>query len=331
MDLDAYAAVHQPAWRRLEELSARRRLTGAEADEFTALYQEVATHLSVIRSGAPDAGVIGYLSALLAQARTRTGGARTGSVAGLVHWLTRRLPAALYRARAWWLTTMLASYAVATVMTAWLLQHPQVESAMLTPEQVGSLVHSDFEGYYSQAAAGDFAAKVWTNNAYVAALCVAFGVFGLPVLWVLAQNLLNLAVMASVMIRHDRGDLFFGLVLPHGLLELTAVFVAAGTGLRLMWAWVAPGPETRARSLAAQGRAAAAVVLGLAGVLFVSGLIEGFVTPSGLPTWARIGIGVVAEAAFLLYVFVVGRNAVRAGETGDLDRRLLEDTVAVSA
>ncbi len=39
-------------------------------------------------------------------------------------------------------------------------------------------------------------------------------------------------------------------------------------------------------------------------VLLVSGLIEAFVTPSPLPTWARIGIGAVAEAAFLGYVIV---------------------------
>lgn len=54
------------------------------------------------------------------------------------------------------------------------------------------------------------------------------------------------------------------------------------------------------------------MAIGLAVVLFVSGLIEGFVTPSGLPTWARVTIGVVAEAAFLLYVYILGGRASRA-------------------
>jgi hypothetical protein len=66
-------------------------------------------------------------------------------------------------------------------------------------------------------------------------------------------------------------------------------------------------------------------------VLLVSGLIEAFVTPSGLPTWARVGIGVLAEACFLAYVFVVGRSAVARGHTGDLDDALLEDRVATQA
>ena len=77
MDLDAFVLAHQPAWRRLEQLAGRRRLSGPESDELTELYQQVATHLCVIRSGAPDATVIGYLCALLAKARTRAGSART--------------------------------------------------------------------------------------------------------------------------------------------------------------------------------------------------------------------------------------------------------------
>ncbi|MCW2620525.1 MAG: hypothetical protein JWL64_127, partial [Frankiales bacterium] len=59
--------------------------------------------------------------------------------------------------------------------------------------------------------------------------------------------------------------------------------------------------------------------IGLALLLFVSGIIEAFVTPSPLPTWARVGIGVAVELALLAYVFVLGRRAHLAGATGDLD------------
>ena len=330
MDLDAYVRTHQPVWARLEALSRRRPRTGAEADELVDLYQEVATHLSVIRSTAPDPGVVAYLSGLLAHARTRAAGTRTSGWSGVADFFARRFPAALYRTRRWWWATMLTSYAVAAVMVWWLLRHPQVEQSMLTREQVRQLVESDFENYYSQSAASHFAAQVWTNNAWVAAICIAFGVLALPVVFVLWQNVLNLAVVGSIMIRNDRGGLFFGLILPHGLLELTAVFVAAGVGLQVFWAWAVPGPVPRSQSLAAAGRAAGGVAIGLAVVLLVSGIIEGFVTPSGLPTWARVAIGVVAEVLFLAYVYGPGRRAFRAGQTGDLDAALLEDRAATA-
>jgi uncharacterized membrane protein SpoIIM required for sporulation len=241
----------------------------------------------------------------------------------------RSFPAALYRTRWWWLATAAASVLVAVLVGAWVAGDPQVQAAVAAPDDVRQLVEHDFASYYSENAAGGFAAKVWTNNAWVAAQCIAFGVLGLPVLWVLFQNALNVGLVGGLMAANDRLDLFFGLILPHGILELTAVFVAAGTGLRLFWAWVDPGPRPRLRALGEEGRAAAAVVLGLVVVLAVSGVIEAFVTPSGLPTWARIAVGVAAEAGFLTYVFTLGRRADLAGETGDVDAAARGDAAVV--
>ena len=331
MDLDAYVLAHNAQWRRLEELTSRRRLQGAENDELVDRYQRVATHLSVVRTSAPDAALISYLSSILARARLRTIGTRTTTWRSVGTFFTDRFPAALYRLRWWWLTTMAANVVVTGVMMWWLLQHPAVEQSLMSPDEIDQLVRNDFENYYSEYAASHFAAQVWINNAWVTALCIALGVLGAPVIYLLFNNMSNLAIIGSIMIRHDRGAQFWGLLSPHGLLELTAVFVAGGVGLRLFWSWVSPGDLTRGQSMAREGRTAGTVALGLVVVLFVSGIIEAFVTPSGLPTWARVGIGVVAELVFFAYVFVLGRSAVARGHTGDIDAALLEDRVATQA
>jgi uncharacterized membrane protein SpoIIM required for sporulation len=269
------------------------------------------------------------LSTLVARARAAETGSQEPAWRDVSRLFMRSFPAALYRTRWWWLATAAASVLVAVLVGAWVAGDPQVQAAVAAPDDVRQLVEHDFASYYSENAAGGFAAKVWTNNAWVAAQCIAFGVLGLPVLWVLFQNALNVGLVGGLMAANDRLDLFFGLILPHGILELTAVFVAAGTGLRLFWAWVDPGPRPRLRALGEEGRAAAAVVLGLVVVLAVSGVIEAFVTPSGLPTWARIAVGVAAEAGFLTYVFTLGRRADLAGETGDVDAAARGDAAVV--
>jgi uncharacterized membrane protein SpoIIM required for sporulation len=116
-----------------------------------------------------------------------------------------------------------------------------------------------------------------------------------------------------------KAGLFLGLLTPHGLLELTAVFLAGAAGMRLGWSVVSPGNRPRGQVLAEQGRAVVAVAVGLVAVLLVSGLIEAMVTPSSLPTFVRIGIGVAAEIAFLTYIFHFGRKAANAGESGDIE------------
>ncbi|KOG47319.1 stage II sporulation protein M [Streptomyces decoyicus] len=335
MDLDVFVTAHGAEWDRLDTLLHRkRRLTGAEADELVALYQRTTTHLSLLLSSAPDPALTSRLTSLVARARSAVTGARKASWRDAAHFFTTAFPAAVYRLRHWWIPTAILSTAVAALIGWWIAAHPEVQAAIGAQEDLRNMTRpgGEYETYYSSHPAASFAAQVWTNNAQAVALCLVLGAFaGLPVLWVLFQNMLNLGVGIGLMSSAGRLDTFLGLILPHGLLELTAVFVAAGIGLRLGWTLIDPGHRTRRTALAEEGRSALGVAIGLAAVLFVSGVLEGFVTPSGLPTWARIGIGIAAEVAFLLYVYVLGGRAVRAGAIGDVDLTDREATVPTAA
>lgn len=330
MDLDAFVAVHGPEWDRLDALSRRRRLCGEDVDELVRLYQRAATHLSVVRSSAPDPVLAARLSRTVAGARAAVAGGHEPLGRELARFVAVSFPAAVYRAR--WAVAGAAAFTVlvALVMALWVVFDPRVEAAIGTETDIRRLVEVDFERYYSEHAASSFAAHVWTNNAWVAAQCIAFGVTGLWPVLMLSQNAVNLGLIGGLMATHDRLSLFFGLITPHGLLELTAVFVAAGAGLRLFWAWVSPGPLPRGRAMAVEGRSMITVALGLVVVLGVSGVVEAFVTPSSLPTWARIGIGVAVWGVFLGYVGFYGGRAVRAGETGDVRSELAGDAVPVA-
>jgi uncharacterized membrane protein SpoIIM required for sporulation len=322
LDVDLFVAAHRAEWDRLAELLGRsRRLRGAEADELITLYQRCATHLSMVRSAAPDPALLSRLSSLVARARSAVTGTHNPAWREAALFFSERFPAAVYRSRRWWLATAVVTIVVSGLLAAWIATDRQVQASIAAPAEVRSLTAPGgaFESYYSSSPAGSFAARVWTNNAWVAATCLFFGVLaGVPVFLALLANAVNVGVDAGLMAAAGRLDVFFGLITPHGLLELTAVFVAAGTGLRLGWAVLNPGPRTRTVALAQEGRAAAAMALGLTCVLLVSGVIEAFVTPSGLPAWARIGIGVLAETAFLAYVFVLGKRAAHRGVTGDV-------------
>lgn len=324
MDVDVFIAAHRAEWDRLDALlRRRRRLGGAEVDELISLYQHTATHLSLLQSTAPDPALVARLTSLVARARGVVVGTRKATWRDAAHFVTAGFPAACYRTRHWWVPTAFVFTLLVALLGWWIARDPGVRSALGTPAELREMTRPGgaYESYYSSSHAAAFSAQVWTNNAQVAGLSLAFGAFlGLPVLFLLFQNAANVAAGVGLMSSAGRLDVFLGLILPHGLLELTAVFVAAGVGMRLGWTVIDPGPTTRAAALAREGRSALGMALGLAGVLLVSGVIEGFVTPSGLPTWARIAIGVAAELAFLCYVFVLGRRAVAAGETGDLAR-----------
>src|SRR5699024_6523760 len=144
---------------------------------------------------------------------------------------------------------------------------PAALSRMGTPHARAQYASQAFEAYYSNFPAPDFAAQVWTNNAWIAARAIGGGITGVFPIWMLVQNAHGVGMAGAVMAEHGYLEQFFGLILPHGLMELTAIFVAVGAGVKLCWAWIAPGPRTRSRALAEEGRSLVSVAIGLVVVL----------------------------------------------------------------
>ncbi|WP_103063623.1 stage II sporulation protein M [Actinomyces qiguomingii] len=319
MDIDAYVAAHRDQWDRLGQLTARRRLTGAEADELVTLYRAAAGHFSRIRTGAPDPVLLAQLSTRIASARGRITGAREARASDVRRFWLQSVPAALYRLRWWTLAVTVVEIAIALIVGVWILRSPEAMSALGTQSQLDTYAEESFEAYYSQYSARDFAGFVWTNNARLAAVCVAGGITGVLPAYLLYVNAANLGRAGAIMADHDLLGQFFALITPHGLLELTCVFVAGAAGLKLFWTILVPGPRSRGVALAAEGRSLITVAVGLTAALAVCGFIEAFVTPSALPWPLKALIGLLALAVFWAYTLLPGRRAVLAGHTGDLD------------
>jgi uncharacterized membrane protein SpoIIM required for sporulation len=322
VDVDAFVAAHQAEWDRLDALVRRRRdLSGPEVDDLIASYQRTATHLSVLRSSGQDAALIGRLSATVARARaTAVGGAHASTWRAVAVFFGVSLPAAVYRIRWWWLATAAGSLALALVIGWWMARTPAAMTALAgSPGRQAEYVDHQFRQYYSQYSGESFGSEVWTHNAFLAAQMLISGIFlGLPTLFLLLANALDIGSAGAVMITHGRGSEFFALILPHGMLELSSVFLAGAAGLRLGWCIIDPGPRSRYQALAEEGRSAVTIALGLIVALLVSGSIEAFVTPSTLPSWARILIGGCVAAAFAGYALGFGRRAIRSGRSADI-------------
>ncbi|HET9518071.1 MAG TPA: stage II sporulation protein M, partial [Actinoplanes sp.] len=302
MDLDTFVAEHSGEWQRLRALVARRSLNADEADEMVMLYHRATTHLSLVRSRTPDAALVVDLSDLVLNARALlTRGPRFGW-RRLVRFFTHSLPAELYRARRWWIVTAVVSMAVAVAMGWYFATHPAAVALFSDRDEIRQLVDHDFVGYYSTYEASHFGLQVWTNNAVLTAKCIAAGVLVLPVFYLLFQNLFNLALVAGIMAEADETGTLLTYLAPHGLLELTCLFVGAGVGLRIGWAWIAPGlTRSRAQAVIDEGRAGIRIAVGLGFALAAAGLLESYVTPSILPPLLRVAIGAVVWLLFLAY------------------------------
>lgn len=319
MDVDRFIARNQASWNRLDELVRvrRRPLSPAEVEELVGLYQRTSAHLSFARTQHADSALISRLTRTVAAAAGRIYSTRSRSVAGLARFFTTTFPASVWHIRRFVAAAAALLLVPAVVMGAWLASSEEALDVSGPAAAREAYVQDDFEAYYSSAPAGQFATQVTVNNIQVSILAFAAGALVCVVTaFILVYNGANVGVAAGTFAAAGEQAKFYGLIIPHGALELSAVIVAGAAGLAIGWAVVSPGDRPRSAALADEGRRAAAVVIGLMLAFVVAGTIEGFVTPSGLPTAARVGVGLVACGAFWTYVVTLGRRAAALGYTG---------------
>ncbi|VEI12897.1 stage II sporulation protein M [Trueperella bialowiezensis] len=315
MDSLAFAKAHEDQWERLRYLTDKRSLTGAEADEFVQLYQAAASHLATIRTQAPDPDVVLTLSATVSKARGQLTEPRGATLRSLWREITETMPYAFYRIRWWIHGVTLAFLAVAAIVFFYFATNPDQINLLGTDTALRRYADEAFAAYYREYPGFDFGGMVWTNNAWIALQAIGGGVTGIYPVWILFQNAVSIGQSAAVMNYADNLDVFFKLILPHGLMELTAVFVAGAAGIRLFWALLMPGDLPRSRSLAREAKWTMHVAFGLIAVLFISALVEAGITPSYLPWQVKIMIGAAVLGTFWTWVYIFGREASRNQET----------------
>ena len=324
MDIDTYLATNSKDWKRLDQLTkgGRRKLNSrshSEIQELTALYQKTSSALSYSRSYFNDPALNAYLSALVNRAGQTIYGTRKRSWRNVGSFFTITFPAASWHMRKMLLVSALLLFLPALVGGAWIATNQEARDIAIPPVLAKQYIEEDFESYYRSEEASQFSSEVITNNIMVGVVAFGGGIaLGLPTVFALILNGFNVGIAGGLFAYHHQLDKFFGLILPHGLLELTCVVFAGAAGLQLGWSIIAPGNRTRVQAIGEEGRRVATVVIGLFVFFTISGIIEGFVTGQPWPTWIRVGIGVIAEILFLSYVHFAGRNAKRQGYSGEL-------------
>jgi uncharacterized membrane protein SpoIIM required for sporulation len=175
---------------------------------------------------------------------------------------------------------------------------------------VGWGARTEFEGLLSSPATSSF---IMTNNIRVTIMAVALGITaGIGTALVLISNGLMVGGLAGVATNVHADLLFWAVILPHGVLELTAICIAGGAGLLLARALFAPGDLPRRDALKLAGVEAAQLLMGVAGMLVIAGLIEGFITPLTLPPLLKVSFGTLTGIALAVYLSLRPREAATA-------------------
>ncbi len=324
MDIDAWVAKNQNGWWRLQALTDQsrhlNRVSPDELDELVHLYQRAGAHLAHARVNyAGDSALVDRLTLLVADAHGVLYGQRDVEVGrSAARFATVTFPAAIYSIRRFILVAFLLTAIPWAVMQIWLATSPEAFDVVAPEGASSQYIEQDFEDYYSNQPSQNFATQVFLNNIRVAFLAFAAGILVCVVTAaILVTNGANVGVAGGLFTNVGQGDKFWGLILPHGMLELSAVIVAGAAGLRIGWTVISPGDRSRFSALTQEARRAGNVVVGLIVAFLMAAFVEGFVTGRPWPTELRIAIGAVVFLLFWGWTIIYAVRARRDGLDGD--------------
>jgi uncharacterized membrane protein SpoIIM required for sporulation len=262
-------------WKRLEELTARvsrlrlKNLSGEEVREFGQLYRRTASDLAIAREEVSDQRLVNYLNF------------RYTLTAFVVFVL-----AAVFASTASLLDEDFADR-VAPGMKHKIASHDNWTEDINNANPLAST-------------------SIQSNNITVTFFAFAGGVLaGIGTLWVLVQNGMLLGMVMSLCFRYRFWDVPI-FVSAHGVIELTAIFIAGGAGLLIGKALLMPGDLRRIDALVENGRLAIKLILGCIPMLLIAGLIEGFISPAHIP--AAFKFSVSAMSALLMVMYFLKRD-----------------------
>lgn len=305
MDERAYTQQKEPIWSRLSDSLDKINARGVKALDRESLkcmgddYRALVYDLAYARSQGASDKLIGYLNDLAGRAHGVlyvSGSAKSG---GIRHFLLREFPRTFRASYKYCLAAMLLFAFCWGFATYSLLTNPDLGNQMI-PQQFKK---RDSNGEISIPNPADMSSFIMTNNIKVGILSYAGGITaGALTVFELAQNGVVLGAVATVA-GPAMGKLrFWSLILPHGVIELVAIFICGGAGLTTGCSIVAPGNLRRADSIRIASARALKLFAGSLPMFVIAAIIEGFLTPSVIPPWSKLAFAGLTAIALAIYL-----------------------------
>jgi len=274
-----------------------------DLQELGLLYRQTASDLAIAREDITSSQLAAYLNSLLGRAHNLIYMGNKPKVAGIVRFYSETYPRIF---RELWPQTLLAFAIFAvTGLAAFILtmRDPTFAHRLLGTHMMETIEKREMWTHSIVTIKPLAASSIMTNNLSVAFATFASGITaGVGTVWMMVLNGLLIGVIGAATLQAGMAGQLWTFVVPHGVLELPAIFIAGGAGFEIARGMLFPGLLPRRESLARAGGRAAQLLLGTIPMLIVAGIIEGFLSPSETAAPLKFLFGAVMFAALVTYL-----------------------------
>ena len=296
-------------WARLELLVDRSNKGGIstlehrELQELGLLYRQTASDLATVREDVTSNQLAFYLNQLLGRAHNLIYMGHKPKISGLVRFYAQTFPRVFRETFRQTLLALLIFVVTGIATWAVTIHDPTFAHRMLGPQMMDTIERKEMWTQSIVTIKPLAASGILTNNLAVSFTTFAMGITaGIGTIWMMVTNGMLIGVIGAATWRAGMALQLWTFVAPHGVLELPAIFIAGGAGLEIARGMLFPGLLPRRESLARAGGRAARLVLGIVPILVIAGIIEGFLSPSGIAVPLKFLLAAVLFAALTTYL-----------------------------
>jgi len=321
MNEERFVHVRIDKWNELRDLVERaqqaglRSMKGAEVQRLGALYRAATADLATARTLDLTPETQAHLNRLCAAAhdlvysrtsRGAVGRARTFLLGGGFPRLVRKT--------AWYHLASGGAFVLgAAAAFLVFVDDPALADSVLGAEvRRGALRSLATESYLDVPGLVRplFGWGIIANNVNVTLISFAIGsvLGGFGILFMLYQGMFAIGGALAVYADVGAAHIILTWAAAHGPLELTAIFIAAGAGIRTGLSPLLPGRRSRSAAFAETARESVALLGGAAVMLVFAGLLEGFVSPAVIAPQVKWAVGAVTIVLMIVYFCAGGRS-----------------------
>lgn len=317
MKEEQFIKTNSNIWKDLEDLSSRINKKGVKAvsssdiKKFLSCFRECSHHLAYARTHYAESSVVPYLNSLISKSHSQVYAVEKFSPMELLKYIGYEFPNLLKKYR-YYVLASLGFFALGLVISMLLTLGNSNNAALFLQQSMVDSVKSGKTGSGGQWNYPLMSSTIMFNNISVSLRAFVFGItLGIGTIYVLFFNGATLGALAGLIYLYGDPKNFWSLILPHGVFELTAIFISGAAGLIIARSILIPGEYSRKHSLIAGAKKSVSLVMGVIIMLILAGIIEGFFTPLDISAGSKLifaGLTAFILICYFSIPYVVKKN-----------------------
>jgi uncharacterized membrane protein SpoIIM required for sporulation len=303
---EQFIKMNSDTWKELEELSTIinkkgvKNLPSSNVKKFLHTFRQSSHHLAYARTHYPKSSSVSYLNSLISRCHSHVYAVKKASPSSLLRYIAYDFPMLLKEYR-WFILSSFACFAIGFIVSIILTRMNVANASMFLPQNLIDAAKGGPSGS-TQWNYPLMSSYIMVNNISVSLKAFVMGItLGLGTIYLLFFNGALLGALTALIYNYGNPINYWSLILPHGIIELTAIFISGAAGLIIAKSILLPGEYSRKHALIKASKKSISLIVGVIFMLIIAGIIEGFFTPLNISAVSKLIFAAISGIILILY------------------------------